>query len=97
MPSQGATIESLILAAANGASTAVTKIREDANIPVYLDEFEIEVTYSCETDYTYDASTGGSMNFWIFKSSFDVKTSYHRKVTYGLRVTFRFVGKEPKT
>ncbi len=93
MANQAATIKDLILAAAQGAAAGVTEIRE-LDIPVALKEFEIEVNYSCTTEFDFQASVEAKMKFWIVKAKFSASTSYKVTTTYGLKIRFLFVGKE---
>jgi len=92
MADQAATIKDLILAAAQGAATGVREIRE-LDIPVELKEFEIEVNYSCTTEFDFQAGVETKMKFWIVKAKFSASTSYKVTTTYGLKVRFLFVGK----
>ena len=94
---QPATIKSLIVSAAEGASEGVD-VLQNANIPVELDEFEIEVTYAAETEIT--ASTDSSLESGIDYKFVTLKTkightlSARRNTTYGLKVRFVFNTKE---
>lgn len=84
---QDATIESLIVSAANGAAAGL-KTLKDNDVKIVLKEFEIEVTYSCETEFTASAE----LKFKIWKASFKATTGYRQTTTYGLKVKFLFVG-----
>lgn len=94
---QEATIQSLILAAAEGASAGVT-VLQNADIPVELEEFEIEVTYAAETELTSTTegslAAGVKMKFVTVKAKIGHTRSTRSKVTYGLKVRFLFTGKE---
>ena len=94
---QAVVINDLILAAAEGASEGVTVLQQ-ADIPVELEEFEIEVTYAAETEITQ--STSGSLNagvklkFFTASAKIGHTRSSRSKATYGLKVRFLFSGKE---
>jgi hypothetical protein len=94
---QEATIKTLILAAAQGASDGVTELQA-ADIAVELEEFEIEVTYAAET--SIEKSTTGSLEAGIDYKIYTLKAkvghtrSTRSNVTYGLKVRFLFSGKE---
>ncbi len=94
---QEATIKSLILSAAEGASDGVT-VLQSANIPVELEEFEIEVTYAAETELTKKTtgtfSAGIDYKFYTAKAKIGHTRSSRSKATYGLKVRFLFSGKE---
>ncbi len=92
MAEQPATIKDLIVAAAKGAAAGVEAL-ESENVPVELAEFEIEVNYSCSTEFDASASAEMQMKFWIVKAKFSAKTSYKRATTYGLKVRFLFTGR----
>ncbi|WP_017446755.1 hypothetical protein [Gayadomonas joobiniege] len=95
--SQEATIKTLILAAAEGASEGVGELQQ-ADIPVELEEFEIKVTYAAET--SIETKTSGSLSaglnlkFLTVKSKVGHTRSTRQKATYGLEVRFLFSGKE---
>ncbi len=91
---QSATIKELIVAASEGAGEGIAEI-QDANIPVELDEFEIEVTYSAETQVTSRSSGGLDLSFRIFRASYGRRRSSRRTETYGLKVRFLFTGVSP--
>ena len=93
MADKAATIKDLILAAAQGAGEGVKEMNK-LDIPVVLREFEIEVNYSCTTEFTFEADMSASLKFWIVKAKFHASTSYKVTTTYGLKVRFLFVGKE---
>ncbi len=92
--SHSATIRDLILAAAEGAGAGITELKSK-DIPVELDEFEIEVTYAAETEVA--SSTGGSaeIKFRIFKAKFGHRQSSRDRQAYGLKVRFLFSGATP--
>ncbi|MCA9885038.1 MAG: hypothetical protein KC615_20745 [Anaerolineae bacterium] len=92
---QAATMQELMLAAAEGAAEGVTIIR-DADIAVELEEFEIEVTYSAETELKSESEGKLSFNFLISKGSYTKRTSRRNTTTYGLKVRFLFSGAEPE-
>ncbi len=92
---QAATIKELIVAAAEGAGEGVAEI-QSANIPVELDQFEIEVTYSAETEVTTRSGGGLSLNFRIFKANYGRRRSSRATETYGLKVRFLFTGVNPE-
>ena len=83
-------IKDLIVAAAQGASAGVKELQK-ADIAVELQEFEIEVTYSCTTEVTEEAAGGVALNFYIVSAKFDPKTTTKNTTTYGLKVRFVFV------
>ncbi len=87
MAGQAATIKDLIMAAAQGTAEGITEIRK-LDIPVYLKEFELEVNYSCTTDFTAQ----GQISFTIWRAKFSASTSYKVTTTYGLKIRFLFVG-----
>jgi len=94
MPNQAVTIKDLIVAAAQGTSEGLKVLREaEPPIEAELQEFEIEVNYSCTTEWSAEASVEAKMRFWIVKARFSAKTSYKRTTTYGLKVRFVFTGK----
>ena len=94
---QEATIKTLILAAAQGASDGVTEL-QTADIAVDLEEFEIEVTYAAET--SIEKTTEGNLEAGIDYKIYTLKAkvghtrSTRSNVTYGLKVRFLFSGKE---
>jgi len=101
---QSATIKELILSAADGAAAGV-EVLQGADIPVELEEFEIEVVYSCTTTIT-DERVGNidgalCMKFWFIKakvrSSYRSKTVRTQSINYGLKVRFLFVGREKES
>jgi len=92
---QPAKIKDLIVAAAEGAADGVRKLQE-LGIPIKLQEFEIEVNYSCSTELIYKGEDKWEMNFYIFKAEFSATTTFKRTVTYGLKVRFVFTGKSEK-
>ena len=98
---QAVIISDLILAAAEGAGEGLQKM-EDANVPVELAEFEIEVVYSCTTTFeketTGAAAGSASMKFLFIKAKakghYKSRTVRTQSINYGLKVRFLFVGKE---
>ncbi|MDW7691638.1 hypothetical protein R9C00_17175 [Flammeovirgaceae bacterium SG7u.111] len=94
---QEATIKSLILSAAEGASEGVSVLQSN-NIPVELDEFEMEVTYAAETELTKKTdgqfSSGVNFRFVTAKAKIGHTRTSRSKATYGLKVRFLFSGKE---
>ena len=90
---QAATMQELTLAAAEGAAEGVTLIRE-ADIAVELEEFEIEVTYSAETEVTSTGNGKLGFNFGIIKASYSKRTARRNTTNYGLKVRFLFSGAE---
>ena len=88
---QSATIRDLIVAASQGAGEGIETIQA-ANIPVELDEFEIEATYSAETSVTSRSDGGVNLNFRIFKANYGRRKSSRSTETYGLKVRFLFTG-----
>lgn len=94
---QEATIKSLILAAAEGASEGVS-VLQAADIAVELEEFEIEVTYAAETELTTktsgSVSAGIEFKFVTYKAKIGHTRSTRQKATYGMKVRFLFSGKE---
>jgi len=94
---QEATIKDLILAAAEGASAGVSELHK-ADIPVELEEFEIEVNYAATT--TIEKSTAGDLGvgieykFITLTAKIGHTRSTRSNVTYGLKVRFLFSGKE---
>ena len=89
---QAVTIENLIVAAAKGTAAGVSTLK-GAGLAVELQEFEIEVNYSCTTEFSVTASVEAQMSFWIASAKFSAETSYKRTTTYGLKVRFLFTGK----
>ncbi len=87
---QAATISNLITAAARGVADGIDSIK---NFNVVLKEFEIEVNYSCTTEFQISADGSATMRFGIIKAKFSASTSYKTTTTYGLKVRFLFVGK----
>lgn len=94
---QEVTIKNLILAAAEGASEGVEVLQQN-DIPVELEEFEIEVTYAAETEVTTknnaSLSSGLDLKFFTIKAKVGHTRSTRQKATYGLKVRFLFSGKE---
>ncbi|MBA7708792.1 hypothetical protein ES703_117696 [subsurface metagenome] len=86
MAVQAVTITDLIQSAAVGARDGFLTLQSVTDI--YLDTFEITVTYSCSTDI----SIGVNLNFGIFGG---VNIDAKRNVTYGLTVKFVFTGRPP--
>jgi hypothetical protein len=97
---QEATIKSLILSAAEGASEGV-EVLQTADIAVELEEFEIEVTYAAETELitktTGSLSAGIDYKFVTLKAKIGHTRSSRQKATYGMKVRFLFSGKEPES
>lgn len=89
--SQEVTIQNLIVAAAEGAGAGIMELQA-ANIPVELDEFEIEVTYSATTDVTSMGSGKIGLSFKILRSTFGRRKTTRTTESYGLRVKFLFTG-----
>ena len=89
---QAVTIENLIIAAAQGTAAGVNTLK-GAGLAVELQEFEIEVNYSCTTEFSASASVEAQIRFWIGSAKFSAETSYKRTTTYGLKVRFLFTGK----
>ena len=94
---QVATIKSLIIGAANGVADGV-QVLQSANIPVELEEFEIEVTYAAETSIEKETtgSIEGGVNYKIvtLKAAVGHTRNSRSKATYGLKVRFLFSAKE---
>lgn len=90
---QVVTIKELILGAADGAAEGVRTLKS-ADIPVELDEFEIEVTYAAETEITKVTDGKAGITFKVFKASIGHTRTSRSKATYGLKVRFLFSGKE---
>ena len=88
---QAATIKDLIVAAAEGAGEGIEVI-QGANIPVELDQFEIEVTYSAETAVTARSGGGIDMAFKIFRANYGRRKTTRDSESYGLKVRFLFTG-----
>lgn len=94
---QEARINSLILAAAEGATEGINALQA-ADIPVELEEFEIETTYAAET--SLEQKTSGSLSagidykFVTIKAKIGHTRSSRQKATYGMKVRFLFSGKE---
>lgn len=93
---QAVTIQELINAAADGAADGVRTLKS-ADIPVELDEFEIEVTYASETEVTKESDGKAKLNFRIIKASIGHTRTSRSKATYGLKVRFLFSGKEEES
>ncbi len=95
--SEAVTIKSLILSAAEGASSGVETLQK-ADIAVELEEFEMEVTYAAETSISKEttAGIGGGvqMKFVTAKANIGTTRSSRSKATYGLKVRFLFSGKK---
>lgn len=91
--SQVVVIKDLILGAADGAAAGV-EVLQNANIPVELEEFEIEVTYAAETEVTTVTNGRFELKFKVFKASIGRTKTSRSKATYGLKVRFLFSGKE---
>ena len=88
---QTATIKDLIVAAAEGTGEGI-EVLQTSNIPVELDEFEIEVTYSAETSVSERSGGGVNLSFKILKGSYGKRKSSRSTETYGLKVRFLFTG-----
>lgn len=86
------TIKDLIIAASQGAAAGILELQR-VGLPVELQEFEIEVNYSCSTEWKSGASYDAGLQFLIIDSKFTPETSYNRTTTYGLKVRFTFTGK----
>lgn len=93
-------IKNLILAAAEGASEGV-EVLQSNDIPVELEEFEIELTYAAET--SVETETSGSLSAGIkfkivtLKAKVGHTKTTRTKATYGLKVRFLFSGKETES
>jgi len=91
---QEVVIKDLILAAAQGVSAGITSLSSaQPPIEAVLEEFEIEVSYACTTEFNASVSAEVQMKFWVVKAKFSAQTSYKRTTTYGLKVRFLFTGK----
>jgi spore coat protein CotF len=86
-------IKELIVAAAQGAADGIGEL-QTKHIEVELQEFEIEVNYSCTTELTKKDDGSIQMDFMVIKAEFSTETSYKRTTTYGLKVRFVFTGKK---
>ncbi len=90
--SHEATIKDLILAAAEGASAGVSELQK-MDIPIELEEFEVEVTYAAQT--TVETKDKGlQLKFLVFKAKIGQTKATRSNATYGLKVRFLFSGKE---
>jgi len=94
MAAQTVVIGDLILAAAQGVSAGISTLNNaQPPIEAALEEFEIEVSYACTTEFDSSASVETQLKFSIVKAKFSAQTSYKRTTTYGLKVRFLFTGK----
>lgn len=91
---QEVVIKDLILAAAQGVTAGINSL-SGATPPIEaeLQEFEIEVSYACTTEFNKDLTVDSQIKFWVVKAKFSAQTSYKRTTTYGLKVRFLFTGK----
>ena len=86
------TIKDLIIAASQGAAAGIRELQR-IGLPIELQEFEIEVNYSCSTEWQPGTTYALGLQFTIINTKFTPETSYKRTTTYGLKARFVFTGK----